>query len=218
MTFLMPWLRSKLGFHLLRVLVMPLDGLPPVKVKHPNLRYAALTEAEALEWCKDPELELNPERVSAAFRRGDFCVGVSEQGRPVGYIWFAFEPAPHIQGAWVYFDPRCRYSYKSFIRPSHRGRRISQELYTQANEICPRRGTVLGILTVDVDNRASLEASRRVGRIPVGYAGFLSLFGRVLAFRTPGAARFGFALGGEPGVARMPTERRDLPSPETLRN
>jgi hypothetical protein len=208
MTFLMPWLRSKLGFHLLRVLVMPLDGLPPVKVKHPNLRYAALMEAEALEWSRDPELELNPERVSAAFRRGDFCVGVSEQGRPVGYIWFAFEPAPHI-GRLGVFRPPLPLLYKSFIRPSHRGRRISG--LTPANEICQRRRDSLGILTRP-RQPGILEALRRVGHPSATQT--LSLSGG--CWHSNAGRGSSASLGGERGTR---THRAAGPSsPETLRN
>lgn len=218
MNFLMPWLRSKLGFHLLRVLVRPLDGLPPVKVKHPHLRYAVLPQAEILEWCKDPELDLDATRVRAACERGDICVGVSEYGQPVGYVWFAFDTAPHIHGVWVQFRRFARYFYKSFIRPSHRGRQISPELYRRAAELCPRRGRSMDVLVIDVDNARSMGASRSAGHVCIGYAGFISLFGRLLPFRTPGTARFGFALTREPATAQAPAPRRDLPSAETLRH
>src|SRR2546428_10677022 len=95
---LMPRLRTYLGFHLLRVLIARLDDEPPIRRQHPELRYAALTEAQLVGWCRDPELELDEERVKAALRRGDVCIGVTERGRPVGYGWFAFGATPHIDG------------------------------------------------------------------------------------------------------------------------
>jgi GNAT superfamily N-acetyltransferase len=190
----LPWLRSHLGTHLLRVLAMPLDGVPGNRAAHSHLDHAALTEKEALRWCSDPELELNEARVRAAYQRGDVCVAAMDAGRVVGYVWFAFNAAPHIHGVWVKFGAAARYSYKSFVRPSHRGRGIARQMYHRANQICPRRGRSLNVLIVDLDNKASLRASYAAGRVPVGYAGFLCALGRTFTFRSPGARRYGFAF------------------------
>jgi ribosomal protein S18 acetylase RimI-like enzyme len=195
---LMPRLRTYLGFHLLRVLVMPLDAVPPIRPEHLSLRYAALTQADLASWCREPDLELDEERALAALRRGDLCIGVTENGARVGYIWFAFGRAPHIDGAWVQFGSRTRYLYKAFVRPSYRGRRISAELYSRASEICPRRGKTLGVLVVDVDNIKSLRASTRAGWIQVGYAGFMRFLGLLFPFRSLGTRSFGLRFGGPP--------------------
>lgn len=201
---IMPRLRRFLGLHLVRVLVAPLDDLPPVKVRHPELRYAPLIEREAIEWSADPELELTEPQVREAYRRGDVCVGVSEHGRPVGYVWFAFGAVPHLADVWIAFAPAYRYTYKGFVRASHRGRRISQELYEVASELCPRRGTRAAILFIDLDNQVSLRASRRAGRVVAGYAGFVHLFGAVLAFRSPGARKCGFRFFRPQGAFARP--------------
>ena len=190
----MPWLRSHLGVHLLKVLAMPLDMVHGNQTAHDYLDYVALTEDEVLAWCSDPELELDEARVRAAYQRGDVCVAALDAGRVIGYMWFAFGPVPHIRGIWVKFGPAARYSYKSFIRPSYRGRGIAPQLYRRANEICPRRGRVLNVLMVDIDNEASLRASYAAGRVPVGYAGFFTLLGLTFTFRSPGARRCGFAF------------------------
>jgi hypothetical protein len=95
---------------------------------------------------------------------------------------------------WVDFHPCARYSYKSFIRPSHRGRHIGRELHRRANEICPRRGRTLDLLMVNIDNAPSLRALYAAGCVAVGYAGFLRCLSRTFAFRSPGARRYGFAL------------------------
>lgn len=216
----MPWLRSWLGLHLVRVLAMPLDHPRSLKAEHPGLDYAVMARAEVLPWCKDPELELDEERVRAAYRRGDVCVGVSEQGRPVGYVWFAFGAAPHIGGVWVQVDAFARYFYKSFVRPSHRGRQIAPELYRRASDICPRRGRILDVLAIDVDNSRSLRASLAAGHLPVGYAGFAGGLGRVLTFRSAGARRCGFEFVPEEKGARplaAPPELPQRPSVPSLK-
>jgi GNAT superfamily N-acetyltransferase len=190
----MPWLRSYLGVHLLRVLAMPLDRVHGNHPAHSHLDYAALTEKEVLGWCSDAELELDEARVRAAYQRGDVCVAALDAGRLIGYMWFAFNAVPHIHGVWVQVGAAARYSYKSFVRPSHRGRGIAPQMYRRANQICPRRGRSLNVLIVDLDNKASLRASYAAGRVTVGYAGFLCLLGKTFTFRSPGARRCGFGF------------------------
>ena len=205
----MRFLRRHLGLHVLRVLVMPLEGLPPVKVQHPSLRYVPLPESEALEWCAYPEMEMAREQVTAAYARGDLIVGVTEHGEPVGCVWFAFGAAPHTDGVWVQVAADTRYSYRAFIRASHRGRRIAQELYTCASEICPRRGRRKGLIVIYADNAVSLRASVSAGRVPVGYAGYLVWRGWLVPFRSPGARQHGMrmALPGARCAIRTATNR-----------
>ena len=191
---LMHLLRRYCGLHLLRVLVTPLEGLPAVRVQHPQLQYVPLPLEEALRWAADPEMELSAAEVSAAYACGDLIVGAHEDGRPVGCVWFAFGRAPHTDGTWVGVRGDTRYSYRAFIRASHRGRRIAQELYTRASEICPRRGRTRGLVLIYADNAVSLRASISAGRVPVGYVGYLKWGKLVLPFRSPGAKNNGVKL------------------------
>lgn len=201
-TPLMARLRKFLGLHVFRVLVMPLDGLPALKVRHPELRYEPLSEQTAQTWCDDREMELDAGAVRAAYLRGDVCVGVSSSLGPVGYVWFAFDRAPH-GGCWVEFHNRIRYAYKAFIRPSWRGRRISQELYTRASEICPRRDRTLGLIIIYSDNAVSLRASLAAGRSVAGYAGYLQWFRLILPFRSPGVRQHGFRFASKVSPSRL---------------
>lgn len=188
----MPRLRKYLGLHALRVLSMPPASVAPAR-EVDGLRYGALAEAEALAWCADAELELSEASVRAAYARGDICVGARENGAPVGYLWYAYGPTPHIGEVWIDCGPRARYSYKAFVRPSHRGRGIAPELYRQAYWIAPLRARTATLLAIDLGNDASLRASLRAGRRVVGYAGFLMRGGRlVFAWRSPGAKKYGF--------------------------
>lgn len=180
-----------LGVHPLRVLTMPLEGLPRVRIAHPEMTYLPMTESEALAWCEVPDMQLTARKVRDSYARGDLCVGVSDQGVPVGYVWFAFGAVPHDGPSWIEFDPQVRYAYRAFIRASYRGLRISQELYTQAGEMAPRRGRSVGAIVIDVGNGVSLRASRRAGRTVAGYAIYFDWFGRVYSLRSPGARRLG---------------------------
>jgi ribosomal protein S18 acetylase RimI-like enzyme len=205
-------LRSYLGLHLLRVFMVRLEDGPPLMPLQSGLRYAALTEGELLAWCRDPELELDEQRMRAALRRGDLCVGVSDQGTPVGYVWFAFRSAPHVHDTWVRLPSGARYLYKAFIRPSYRGRGIAPEMYVRASRMCPRRGMSFGVLTVDADNSRGLSTALRSGWNPVGSAGFWLLPPWALPFRSAGARRYGFAFTGSACAAAAGWSSAPLPA------
>jgi ribosomal protein S18 acetylase RimI-like enzyme len=187
-------LRSYFGFHVLRVFMVPLEGAPRIRPAQSGLRYAALTEPELLDGCRDPALELDEAKVLTALRRGDICIGALDRGRLVGYVWFAFGDTPHVEGSWVHLQESARYLYKAFIRPDYRRRGIAPQMYASASALCPRRGRRLGVLAVDADNAAGLRTPRRAGWRAIGYAGFVRCLGRILAFRSYGPRSYGFAF------------------------
>ena len=203
-------LQRRLGLYVCHVLVRPWSAPDEAPAKGSDLRYAVLTEARALAWCKDPALELDRRQVRSALRRGDVCIGVTEGGTPVGYVWYAQRTAPHMANLWVQFQPGLAYAYKSFIRPECRGRGIAAELYAQGVALCPKKGTHSGISFISIDNERSLRAALRAGWRCVGYAGYASLFGSLLPFRSPGAARFGFrfCVPAAPRLFTGPRETR----------
>jgi len=171
-------------------------------------RFAVLAEAQVLAWCKDPALELDRRHAARALRRGDVCIGVSENGFPVGYVWYAYRTAPHADKLWVEFQRGLGYAYKAFIRPDFRGRGIAAELYTRGAELCPKKSTHSGISFIAAGNAPSLRAAERAGWQRVGYAGYASLFRRALPFGSAGAKRFGFRFYA-PRRARLFTGPRE---------
>jgi GNAT superfamily N-acetyltransferase len=197
----------KLGFHLelCQVLARPFGAALRTLQRDTRCSYRPLTEPEALAWCDDPELELRPDQVQAAFVRGDLCLGAFDGERLVGYVWLAFEPAPHTGGVWVHFHPRARYSYKKFVRPAYRGRKVAHGLSALGDAPVFVRGRQFSINFVSVLNRASLKSSRRSGSRSVGYAGILRCGKLSLPFRSPGARGYGFRFAVD--VARAPAPR-----------
>jgi len=212
-------LRLYLGLHVLRVFMVRLDDAPALRQEQSGLRYAALTEPELLGWCRDDELELDEPKVLAALRRGDICIGALQGDRLVGYVWFAFGDTPHVEGSWVRVERSARYLYKAFIRPGYRRRGFAPRMYAGASALCPRRGRVLGVLAVEADNSAGLRTPRRAGWLAIGYAGFVRCLGRVLAFRSYGSLRYGFAFFApdENGrLARAARENSRWPMKKTI--
>ena len=187
-------LRERCGLTLSLVMARPLADDACARHKHDYLAYSVMQERELYEWCEDPALELAPHQVRTALRRRDVCVGVTDAGRPVGYLWYAFGSAPHDGRIRVAFAANARYAYRAFIRPDYRGRGISHEMYARAAATCPRRGRQVGISFILMDNTPSIRAAKRSGWRTVGYAGYLECFGVVLPFRSTGARHSGFSF------------------------
>lgn len=193
-SIVMTRLQRYLGLNFCRVTRRPLGNMTTSSVQPTNREYRMLSESELLRFCMEPELELTKELIRAAFARGDVCVGAVENGSLIGYTWFAFDTAPHLDGMWVAFPPQARYAYKSFVRPAARGEHVASDLSVFGDEICIKRGREVGIGFIDTHNFASYRAARRVGARTVGYAGYVQLFGKAFTFRSPGARKCGFAF------------------------
>ncbi|MBV8030553.1 MAG: hypothetical protein JO035_03485 [Betaproteobacteria bacterium] len=186
--------------YLTRVLTRPLDiETPPPR--RPELRYALLAERELLDWIDDPALELQAGQASAAYAKGDRCVGVFQADSLVAYIWFAFGPTQHAGRVWVDVPRYARYSYKAFLRKDLRGKGLGNEIYLQAGRVCPAEGRTVGITYILTDNVPSIRAAQKAGWRTVGYAGYLEKSDGFVAFRSPGALRAGFRFFrvGRPG-------------------
>jgi hypothetical protein len=179
-------LQRHVGLNLYRVLSRHLE---PAAQAAPiaGIRFTLLDEAQALAHSRDAELELSPASVREAFARGDVCVGALEDERLLGYAWFAFSPTPESGGTWVDFAPSATYTYRHFVRPSQRGRRIVGGMLFAADAEAVRRGRSTCLTLVYTHNRASIRASERSGARTVGYAACWKLFGRLLCWRSSGA-------------------------------
>ena len=176
------------GLNIYRVLARPL-GLAAAPVA--GIRVALLEEAALLAHCLDPELELSQASVREAFARGDVCAGVLQGERLLGYAWFAFGATPESGGIWVDFSPDAIYTYRHFVRPGHRGRRLLARLLSAADTRGAQNGRSTCLTLVYTHNLASIRASERSGARTAGYAACLKIFGRLLSWCSPGARRHG---------------------------
>lgn len=176
------------GLHLYRVFTRRLGEGSGIE-RQPGIDYRVLSEADLVPLCRDAELDLAPDKVRSALARGELCVAAFDHDQLVGYAWFAFASAPHVAGVWVDFDPRAVYTYKSFVRPAYRGRRIAAALYVFADAICMRRGRSLAIICVAPHNRASIAAAERCGFRATGYTAYLHWRRRLASLRSAGLER-----------------------------
>ena len=163
-------------------------GAAPALPVPPGLLLRQITEPEAGRWCA-AELDLREAGMAAAFGRGDLFVGAFAGDELVGYCWLAFAPLPHLDGVWVRFAPAAVWTYKSFVRATHRGRGIAPALYRALDGACLERGRNRSLLCVEWSNAPSVAAALRAGYFPAGYAAYLRHPSAVLAWRSPAARR-----------------------------
>jgi GNAT superfamily N-acetyltransferase len=183
-------LARRAGVHLFRVFYRELDASAPWQLP-PGYELEALTQAEALAQCANPELELSESSVRAAYARGGICIGARQRGALVGYVWFAFESAPHLGGIWVRVPPRSIYRYKAFVRPAHRGKGIAPAMYRYADRVFRDRGREAVVNCIATHNFASIAASRASGARTLGHLGYWQLGRHFLSFHSRAVRELG---------------------------
>lgn len=138
-----------------------------------------VAEGEAAVLAQDPALELRQQSLDTSYSRGDLCVAAFERDSVVGYCWLAFGPLHHLDGVSVNFAEHIVWTYRSFVRPSHRGRGIAPALYRFADDACVARSRTISVLCVESHNVASVAAACRAGYIASGQALYLRRSGTV---------------------------------------
>lgn len=187
-----PWLM------LCQVETRPLQRDPTAGELPEGFEIRIASTAELVEAAADPINDLNAAWVKQAHKRGDICVAVFDGDQIASYVWRAFSPNPYEKGLWVHFSPTHPYSYKAYTRPDYRRRRLQHHASLFLDRWLLERGYTHTISYIETHNYPSLASSKRRGNRRVGWAGYLNLFGRILAFHSPGARRYGFALRPSP--------------------
>ena len=178
------------GLHVFRVFHRRIDPSAPWRFpEHYDL--ALLSRADAVAQCGDPALELSEASVRAAYERGGACIGAWRGAQLAGYVWFAFDTAPHLQGVWVEVPPHAIYRYKAFVRPEHRGKGLAPGLYRFADRVFADRGREVVVNCIATHNVLSIAASRRSGAQPLGYLGYWLRGERYVSFHSRAVRRFG---------------------------
>jgi GNAT superfamily N-acetyltransferase len=178
------------GVHLYRVFRRKLDGAAPWPFPE-GYEPVALSQAEAIAACGDPQLELSVPSVRAAYAAGGVCVGARHAGALVGYVWFALAAAPHVAGVWVKVPPRTIYRYKALVLRAHRGKGIAPALYRFADSLFVKTGRDVVVNCIATHNFASKAASLRSGAEALGYVGYWQKGERFVSFHSPAVRAMG---------------------------
>ena len=166
-----------------------------------GIEFRVLRETEVIALCSDPSLGLRHDSVAAAYVRGDVCIGALEAEAVAGYCWLAFAPVPHLDGVWVKFAQPVGWTYKSLVRPTHRGRGIAPTLYRFAEATYLERGRTYSVICVESHNRPSIRAALRAGYESGGYSGYVLRGERLRAWSSPAARERGVSFFlPEPGA------------------
>jgi hypothetical protein len=197
MSRLRPWLM------LSQVELRPLRSnstLPDLPELPEGWHVRVATTSELVEAAADPANDLNAEWVRAAHQRGEVCVAIFDGTRIASYVWRAFGPTPYEKGLWVHFDSGYPYSFKAYTPPEYRRRRLQHYVSLYLDNWQLERGYNQVISYIETHNYPSLTSSKKRGNRRVGFAGYITLFGRTIPFRSPGAKRhgFGFSSSSEP--------------------
>lgn len=201
-------LRRRCGLNLFRIYVRPLGSAARIACACEGLQIRLLGEDEVVGYCAEAEMDLREPQVRAAFARGDRCIGAFAEGRLIAYTWLAYAATPHIRGVWADFSPQLRYSYKTFVHPRYRGKRVVQAMHAFCDDPALRRGKAFALNYVDIENFASFAALERAGSRVAGFAGYVQAFGALFSFRSPGAWRWGFRFYVPAGIHRLGEHKR----------
>ena len=187
------WLHLHAGLRIFRMFSKPLR--PERAPEHvTGVDFRVLREADVMTLCSDPDLDLRPESVAAAYARGDVCVAAFDGEALAGYCWLASAPLPHLDGVWVKFGQSVGWIYKSLVRPSHRGRGIAPALYRFADATYRGRGRTHSVICVESHNRPSIRAALRAGYESGGYGGYLRRGKGLRAWCSPAARERGISF------------------------
>jgi hypothetical protein len=129
-----------------------------------------------------------------AAKRGDWSHCMCHGETVASYGWYATGPVPAIDDDHMGFSPEYVYMYKGFSLPEFRGRQLHGYGMAHAASEAVSRGYRGLISFVEVQNQSSLRSVARLGYRTFGTCFRIRLFGRTLAFSTPGCRRYGFRL------------------------
>ena len=169
---LMGGLSHRAGMRLFRFFSLDPGGESGIPAPS-GIRFRLLSEREVVVLCADSALDLRKEAASAAYSRGDLCVGAFDSDELVGYGWLAFGAVPHLDGAWVEFNQTVAWTYKTFVRPSRRGKGIAPALYRFAAAAGREHGRSVSLICVESHNAPSVAAALNAGYAAAGYGGYL---------------------------------------------
>lgn len=174
------------GLHVFGVYYRRL-GAAAARAPVPGLTARRLDRDELLALCRDPQLDLRPATVCGPY----VCVGALVERELAGYVWFAYDDAPHVEGVRVRVPRQAIYRFKAFVRPAWRGRGIAPYLYGAADELVAREGRRYVVNCIALQNAASVAASLRSGDATLGRLAYWRAGARFLALHDREVRSFG---------------------------
>ena len=159
---------------------------------HPEYDVRVANHEELLAAARAMPFVLNEAQIESALANGDLCFAAFDKDQMVAFTWRCYSRTLHEPEIWATTEKPFRYGYKAYTLPEYRGQHILNPQFT--DHICQSKGYEYATGFIETHNYSSIKSAKRHGNRVVGYAGYLTIFGRVIPFRSPGAKRFGFAF------------------------
>jgi len=196
-------LSVNLGIHIYMVRTCRLNKKPEYPATLTNISLRMLQSQELFDATEDPNLKLSRNFVTTALERGDFAFGAFDNSKLVALVWRAISTAPHSDGMWVGVRRPYSYVYKSFTRPSHRGRHLSPSLILCSDIECLNRGYTHRAGFISPYNFASRASGKYMGSKIAGYAGYVKWSAFCFTFRTSAVKKIGFEFSRESDLTKL---------------
>lgn len=138
---------------------------------------------------------LDREFVLAAFERGDVCTANYFDGELVGFSFSTCKRARVSAQLDVLVPDGFRYGYKAWTHPEHRRRNLARARGYVRRQTLKWAHEVRSISYIETHNYPSLLRSYRHPRqrsLPMGFCGWVTLFGREIPFNSRRAKWIGF--------------------------
>ena len=190
---------SKIGvrLHYVRVLagMLEIEGEEKPEVP-PGYEARMVALAEMLPYA-DSTFGLSRDYLHTAFQRGDRCTANFYHGELVGYSFNAYARARASEQLDVLVPGGFRYSYKAWTHPDHRRVNLSRIRAYTRRAMLPHDHNQRAISFVETHNYPSLLHGYRHPRLrglPMGFCGWITIFGRQIPFTSRRARWIGFEL------------------------
>ena len=181
-----------MGIHVFLVRIRPMEGKAVNPCTLPDIAFRNIGADELMKASDDSGLGLSHDFVQAAIERGDLAFGAFDGALLVTYVWRSLTLAPHEGNMWVRVNRPYNYAYKSFTRPSYRGRHLAPAILLFSDAQMYQQGFTHRAGFVSLENFSSLAAGKYMESEPIGYAGYFDWFGQQFPFATKAAKSIGF--------------------------
>ena len=187
-------LEAWFGLRVFRVRSRPLVETPSLPPLPAGWSVREVRDSELRALAQDPELDLAADFVDWASANSATMTAVFEHNAVVAYAFAIAGSAPAGDGVGVRVEHPYRYSFKSYTRPEHRGKRLSTYTSLCSDAAFVRRGFTHAISFAHTSNYASIQTETDKGNHAIGVAGYVAFRGLRFTFHSRGCRRVGFAF------------------------
>ena len=181
-----------LGLHIYRITVRDIGSHAPVAIQASGVVLREAQKEELIAYSDLKGIEMSDDFVRTSFSHGERIFCAFSGAEIVGYAMSAVGLAQHVDGIWIVTSRDFAFSFKVYVDPDYRGRKLGPALIQLGDNEMRRAGFSKRIGFSSLENWSSKQMSAHIGARTVGFAGYMKLFGRLRTFSSRGARRVRF--------------------------